>query len=272
MDIKEMPFFKKFVEICDIACNKGWHERNGGNMSYRLTDEEAKNIKPCLNSGAPWKDIGLTVDNLSGEYFLVTGSGKYFMNVKGCPEDNLAVIHVSDDGAKYSIVWGLEHGGVPTSELPTHLLNHSVKKDITGGRSRVIMHSHPANIVALTFLLPLDDKTFTKALWSMITECPIVFPRGVGVVPWMIPGGPEIALKTAELIKKYDIVIWAHHGVFCSGEDFDIAFGLMDTVEKAAEILIKVMSCGGSRQDITNEQILSLAKPYNVDIDGSMLE
>ena len=32
-------------------------------------------------------------------------------------------------------------------------------------------------------------------------------------------------------MKKYDVVIWAHHGMFCSGEDFDLTFGLLHTVE-----------------------------------------
>ena len=63
----------------------------------------------------------------------------------------------------------------------------------------------------------------------MATECPVVFPSGVGIVPWMVPGGAEIAEATSELMKKHDVVIWAHHGVFCSGEDLDLTFGLMDT-------------------------------------------
>lgn len=33
--------------------------------------------------------------------------------------------------------------------------------------------------------------------------------------------------------------------MFCSGKDFDEAFGLMDTAEKAAEIYVKVRSMGG---------------------------
>ena len=55
-------------------------------------------------------------------------------------------------------------------------------------------------------------------------------------------------------------------------QDFDVAFGLMDTIEKSAEILIKVMSCGGKKQFITREQILALAEPYNVPIDPAMLD
>ena len=40
----------------------------------------------------------------------------------------------------------------------------------------MIYHAHPANIIALTFVLPLTDEVFTRELWEMATECPVVFP------------------------------------------------------------------------------------------------
>ena len=40
------------------------------------------------------------------------------------------------------------------------------------------------------------------------TECPVVFPRGVGVIDWMVPGGAPIAEATSVLMKKYDVAIW----------------------------------------------------------------
>ena len=60
----------------------------------------------------------------------------------------------------------------------------------------------------------------------------------------MVPGGADIAMATSELMKEYDAAVWAHHGLFCSGPDFDITFGLMHTIEKAAEIYVKAMSMG----------------------------
>ena len=77
-------------------------------------------------------------------------------------------------------------------------MNHSIKKDLTNGQNHVIYHAHPTNIIALTFVLPLNDKEFTRELWEMATECPVVFPDGIGVVPWMVPGGREIAVAVKE--------------------------------------------------------------------------
>ena len=270
--IFELKAMQMFIDTCHQSWLKGWNERNGGNMSYRMKPEEVESVRQFLSPAAAERPIGLTVENLAGEYFIVTGSGKFYKNVLREPENNLCIVRVDDKGENYAIVWGLAEGGVPTSELPTHLLNHSIKKELTNGEYRVIMHAHPANTVALTFLLPLEDKAFTRNIWEMITECPIVFPAGIGVLPWMVCGSSEIAYATGEKIKKYDAVIWSHHGIFCAGPDFDVTFGLMDTIEKSAEILIKVNSCGGKKQFITAEQILALSEPYSVDIDKNMLE
>jgi rhamnulose-1-phosphate aldolase len=127
-------------------------------------------------------------------------------------------------------------------------------------------------LIALTFVLPLDDKTFSHNLWEMATECPIVFPAGVGVVPWMVPGGEEIAIATSKLMSKYDVAIWAHHGVFVTGPDFDTTWGLVDTVEKSAEILVKVLSMGGKKQTITNEDFKKLDQPFGVKINPDFLK
>ncbi len=240
MKILESKFVQGFIKMANDGYQQGWHERNGGNLSYRLKPEEVEMIKPRLNAPGEWTPIGVEVPGLAEEFFLVTGSGKYFRNIIVDPEVCLAIIELDETGTNYRIRWGLVEGGRPTSELPTHLMNHEVKKKLTNGKHRVIYHAHTTNTIALTFVLPLDDKIFTRELWESATECPVVFPDGVGVVGWMVPGGREIAVKTAELMKKYDVVIWAHHGMFCSGEDFDLTFGLLHTVEKSAEILVKI--------------------------------
>ena len=181
------------------------------------------------------------------------------------PEDSICIIELDEKGENYRIVWGLVNGGRPTSELPTHLMNHEVKMIATGGKHRVIYHAHPTNIIALTFVLPLEDKVFTRELWEMSTECPVIFPEGVGVVPWMVPGGRDIAVATSELMKKYNLAIWVHHGMFASGEDFDLTFGLMHTAEKSAEILVKMLSMQpNKRQTITPDNFRDLAKAFNV--------
>lgn len=272
MKILDAEFVKGFIRMCDDGFKQNWHERNGGNLSYRIKPEEVESVKEELNRSTPWQPIGTTVKDLAGEYFMVTGSGKYFRNVILDPAANTCIIELDEAGENYRICWGLVNGGRPTSELPSHLMNHEVKKNATSGLHRVIYHAHPANVIALTFVLPLEDGVFTRELWEMATECPVVFPGGVGVVGWMVPGGRDIAVATSGLMKKYDVAVWAHHGLFASGEDFDLTFGLMHTVEKSAEILVKVLSIRPDKlQTITPDNFRDLARDFNVTLPEEFL-
>lgn len=262
---------REFTKVCSDGYTLGWHERNGGNLSYRMKDAEVEEVKDLLNESAEWREIGTSVPDLANEYFMVTGSGKYFRNVELDFEDNVAIIRVNEDGTKYKIVYGLVNGGKPTSELPTHLMNLEVLKKRDAGL-RVVYHAHPANTVALTFVLPLDEEVFTREIWEMETECPIVFPKGIGLVEWMVPGGRDIAIKTCEIMKTRDVAVWYHHGIFVTGHDFDEAFGLMHTVEKAAEMLVKVMSMSDRKLNtISPEGFRQIAKDFKVDIDERYL-
>jgi rhamnulose-1-phosphate aldolase len=272
MKILDTKFVKGFIKMADDGFLQGWHERNGGNLSYRLKKEEVEEISSRLNNRGEWISIGTSVPGLANEFFLVTGSGKYFRNIIVDPEACIAIIEIDDKGENYCIRWGLVEGGLPTSELATHLMNHEVKKEVTNGKHRVIYHAHTTNIIALTFILPLQDEIFTRELWEAATECPVVFPSGVGVVGWMVPGGREIAVETSKLMKQYDVAIWAHHGMFCSGEDFDLTFGLLHTVEKSAEILIKIFSCTPNKlQTISDENFRDLAEKFQVTLPERFL-
>ena len=267
----DFSFMQGFIRLAGDGFAKGWHERNGGNLSYRLHEHEVQEIMPFLHKDGD-RPIGISVPALAGDFFLVTGSGKFMRNVALEPAHNIAIIKIDTEGKNYSIQWGLEKGGLPTSELPTHLMNHEIKKRQTQGVHRVIYHAHPPNLIAMTFVLPLNDRDFTLELWEMATECPVVFPYGVGVVPWIVPGGSDIAVATGKLMEKYNVVVWAHHGLFCSGSDFDETFGLMDTVEKSAEIFVKVRSMGGKKQTITSNNFRDLAQTFKVNLPDIFLD
>ena len=77
---------------------------HGGNLSYRLKAEEVEMIRPRLNAPGEWTPIGTEVPGLAGEFFLVTGSGKYFRNIIVDPEVCLAIIELDETGCNYLFV------------------------------------------------------------------------------------------------------------------------------------------------------------------------
>ena len=87
----------------------------------------------------------------------------------------------------------------------------------------------------------------------------------VGTMGWLVPGTDTIGDATAREMANHTLVMWPFHGIFGTGDTLDEAFGLIDTAEKAAEVLVKVMSMGGARQTITTQNLVDLAARFGVD-------
>jgi len=262
--ILEAPFLKEMIHTTYDMWKLGWDELNGGNISLLLTEEE---VKPFVNIDHVLRSITLDfpVKELAGKYFLVTASGKYFRKVIENPDQCLVLLRVSADGESVEVLWGLSDGGNPTSELPSHFMSH-IERLKCDPEHRVIMHTHATNVIAMTFTHELDEVSFTKTLWQMCTECIVVFPEGIGILPWMVPGTSEIGEETAKKMNEFRLVVWPHHGIFGAGKSLAEAFGLIETVEKAAKVYTLVNACqSGIKQVITDEQLLDLAKAFHVE-------
>lgn len=233
-DILSAPFMKKMCETAANMYRLGWDERNGGNISLLLTEEE---VAPYLDTTQTIRVIptGFPAKELAGKLFLVTGTGKYFKNVQSDPANQLGIIRITGDGEAAELLWGWEDGGKFTSELPAHLMSHRARLAVDP-ENRVIMHSHPTYTLAMNYVHPLDEKQLTHTLWQMCTECIVVFPDGIGVLPWMLCGTNEIGEATAEKMREFRLVVWGMHGIYGAGKTLDEAFGLIETVEKAAQI------------------------------------
>ena len=191
-DILTAPFVR---EMCDTTANMyrlGWDERNGGNISYMLETEQvaeyldlSKVIRTIPFMGVNEEDFDASP--LEGKIFIVTGTGKYFKNVEKDPETNLGIVRIGKGGKNIELLWGFKDGGRPTSEFPAHMMSHMARLKVDP-ENRVVMHSHPTNTLAMNYVHELDEKKFTHTLWEMCTECIVVFPDGVGVLPWMLCG------------------------------------------------------------------------------------
>ena len=275
--VENQPFMRGFIRLCNDGWLQGWHERNGGNLTYRMTTAEVEAARPFFyDNPSSWVAMGVQADNLAGSFFVTTGAGRYMRNVELDPARNVGIVEINRAGDAWRLVWGLRDGGKPTSEFASHFMNHSVRVAASRGTCRVLYHAHPESVIALTKVMPLDARTITRALWKAMTECVMLFPAGVGVTGTMVPGGIELARATGELMKTYEAVIWANHGLFCSGPDFDSAFGLMHAIQKAASIHGQaLMMNGGSGEfanTISDDDLRAIGRAYNLAINEAFLD
>ncbi|WP_311772376.1 rhamnulose-1-phosphate aldolase [Listeria booriae] len=269
-EVIRAPFVQEMMKVTANLYRLGWDERNGGNISYLLTEQE---VSEFVDPNQVIRTIPMIFDatELAGKYFIVTGSGKYFKNVIDEPDVNLGIIRVAQTGTSVELLWGFTDGGVPTSELPAHFMSHIERLKIDPNH-RIIMHNHATNIIAMTFTHSLEERDFTRTLWQMCTECIVVFPEGVGILPWMVPGTDAIGMATAAKMRDFRLVIWPHHGIFGAGSSMDEVFGLIETAEKAAEVYTLVQAQGGVKQTITDQQLQDLADAFGVTAKSGYLQ
>ena len=254
-DILTAPLMLEMIRTATNMYNHGWDERNGGNISLMLNE---KDLFGCLDTGNVLRVIptGFSAPELDGKTFLVTGTGKYFKNVQYAPEVNLGIVRLKDQGRQAELLWGFADGG------QAHMMSHVARLKVNPD-NRVVMHCHPANLLAMTYVHDLDEKQFTRTLWQMCTECIVVFPDGVNVLPWMLCGTNEIGEATAKKMETARLVVWSQHGIYGAGRDLDETFGLIETAEKAAEIYMKIAHLP-LVNTITDEQMHLLEKRFNV--------
>ena len=263
MKFSESKIVKELCEITSNMYRLGWDERNGGNISVMIDREIVREFFP-IEKQVRKIDLGFVADEIvRGKYFLVTGTGKYFKNIKNDPKNNLGLVKISKDGKEAGLLWGFDDGGKFTSEFPAHLMSHAARLKVNP-RNRVIMHTHPLYTICMGACLPVDEKEVTRALWKTNTEAVVVFPEGVGVLPCMVCGTTEIGVATAEKMKKHRLVCWTNHGIYGAGENIDEAFGLIETVEKTAQIYM--LTIDHIENVIPDAVILGLAKLWNLKI------
>ena len=229
----------QIAEAAGYLWQKGWAERNGGNITVNITEhaDEAMRAMPAISQPIA---IGSTLPNLRGCYFYCKGTQKRM----GALADET---------------------GVPTSELPSHLAVHNYLIG-KGSTYKASVHTHPIELVAMSHNPEfLKKDVLTKLLWSMIPETKAFAPRGLGMVPYMLPSSNELAAETIKAIDdNYDVVMWEKHGVFAVENDVMSAFDQIDVLNKSANIYMCARSMGFVPDGMSDEQMTEISTVFHL--------
>lgn len=255
---------KQVAEVAEVAgylWQKGWAERNGGNITINITDvidDEIRGLKAISDK----TQIGTTLPHLKGCYFFCKGTNKRMRDLARFPMENGSVIRICDDCASYEII--ADQPVRPTSELPAHLSMHNYLIG-SGSTYKAAMHTHPIDLVAMTHNPAfLEKDVLTKLLWSMIPETRAFCPRGLGIIPYKLPSSLELADATVKELAEYDVVMWEKHGVCAVGENVMEAFDMVDTLSKSAQIYMTAKSMGFEPSGMADELMEELKVAFNL--------
>ncbi len=252
----------KTAEVAGYLWQKGWAERNGGNITVNVTELVDDEVRAMPAIAAPMP-IGMTLPNLKGCYFYCKGTNMRMRDLARWPMQNGSIIRILDDCASYEMI--ADEPVKPTSELPTHLAVHDYLLG-KGSPYRATVHTHPIELVALTHSSEWMEKDkATRMLWSMIPETKAFCPRGLGMVPYMLPSSNELAEATLKTIDEdYDVVMWEKHGVFATDVDAMAAFDQVDVLNKSAMIYIQSRAMGFTPEGMSDEQMAEMTRAFNL--------
>ncbi|SHF62301.1 L-rhamnulose 1-phosphate aldolase [Bacteroides luti] len=255
---------KQVAEVAEVAgylWQKGWAERNGGNITINITDVVTDEIRE-MKAISDKMQIGTTLPHLKGCYFFCKGTNKRMRDLARWPMENGSVIRICDDCASYEII--ADQVVRPTSELPAHLSMHNYLIG-SGSNYKAAMHTHPIDLVAMTHNPAfLEKDVLTKLLWSMIPETRAFCPRGLGIIPYKLPSSIELAEATVKELADYDVVMWEKHGVCAVGENVMEAFDMVDTLSKSAQIYLTAKSMGFEPTGMADELMEELKVAFNL--------
>ena len=253
---------RQVAETAGYLWTKGWAERNGGNITVNVTEyvDDGMRELPAISEAFP---IGVELPHLKGCWFYCKGTQKRMRDLARDPMANGSIILITCDCAHYEIV--ADSLVMPTSELPSHLSVHDYLL-AKGSPYRASLHTHPIELVALTHSKQYMEKDVaTKILWSMIPETKAFCPRGLGMVPYMLPSSVELANATiAAIDDDYDVVMWEKHGVFAVDTDIMSAFDQVDVLNKAAQIYISARNMGFVPDGMTEGQMQELSDVFGL--------
>ncbi len=149
---------------------------------------------------------------------LVTPSGRH----KGLLRQRDLVM-VDSDGHPCS-------RGQPSSELLVHLAIYAVRPDV-----RAVLHAHPPSVLAASLAsVPLD--------WGSLSEA-VVLLGPVVRVPYLPPGGQELAQAVQHAARASNLLILERHGAVALGTSIEEALGRLEVLERCAYVLLHARFC-----------------------------
>ena len=174
---------------------------------------------------------------IDDDSILITPSGRPKFLLQ---EKDIAVVDINGNVVE----------GRPSSEMLMHLEVYRMRPD-----ARAVIHAHPPTSVAYSIAYPEANEIPGRSFSELI-----IAVGHIPVVPFQIPGSPEMGTALHPYINRAKVMVLARHGALSFGSDLVEAYNGMERLEHSCEILLKAQSVGAITEldDKTIEQLYAI--------------
>lgn len=261
---------EKVSEVASYLWQREWAERNGGNISVDLTDIFGP--QPADLSGYPHCPLSMVGGTAAfpadsaGHIFYVKGTGERIRELRD-PALAGCILRIDDSASGYHILWGgrAQTDYKPTSEFISHV-EIVMDKQRTGRPDRCVVHTHPIELIVLSHhpRYAHDEAAYTRACWQMLPEVRAFVPRGIGLVPYCMPGSKPMADHTTASLRQHDVAIWEKHGAVATGADALVAFDFIDVANKGAKLHLMCLASGFEPEGVSDKDMQELKETFGL--------
>ncbi len=210
-------------------------------------------------------DCPISVPELSGASFFVTGSGRRLRELDRDPLSILAFVTILEGGKRCLVSSAPQRlFERPTSEFNSHLSVHAQHVNNGGKGLHTVVHAQPLYLTYLSHIEDYrDELTMNRRILRWQPETMVTLPEGIGVLPFLMPGSEELRNATTEKMKDHRIVLWSCHGVMTrSNLSIKRAVDLIEYVEAAAHYEYLNLSAGNKSTGLADTDMRRIADSF----------
>lgn len=212
-------------------------------------------------------ELPMSVPELTGATFLVSGSGRRLRELDDSPVAHLACV-VVNEGGKTARLYTSYHRRFEqlTSEFNSHLAVHYDQICITDTNLHAVIHAQPVHLTYLSHVPRYQDANYLNThLLRWQPETIINLPEGIGFIPFLLPGSTALMESNVDALRKYRIVIWAKHGVIARSDiSVKRAVDRIEYAETAAKYEYLNLCGGEIAEGLSGDEIRAICKTFGV--------
>jgi rhamnulose-1-phosphate aldolase len=266
-----------FPELDDLLLMMGAAGRHLANIE--ASEGAAGNISVCLRWPVELRtrfpviaeiELPQPVSELAGATFIVSGSGRRLREIIDEPTANLGCLVINQDGQTARLYTSHQRRFERlTSEFNSHLAVHYDQMLSTGTNFHAVIHAQPVHLTFLSHIPRYQDAQYLNThLLRWQPETIVNLPEGIGVIPFRIPGSPELMAANVASLRRHRIVIWAKHGVMARSDiSVKRAADRVEYAETAAKYEFLNLHVGGIGEGLSSTEIRAICSAFNVTQD-----
>ncbi len=153
-----------------------------------------------------------------------------------------------------------------TSEFNSHLAVHHDQVNLTATNFHAVIHAQPPYLTYLSHIPRYRGEQYLNChLLRWEPETIVNLPEGLGSLPFILPGSPDLMTATVEALRQHRVIVWGKHGVVArSDTSVKRAADRIEYAETGARYEYMNLSNSEQGEGLTAEEIRAICQAFGV--------